>query len=182
MKLLLAAGADPTLTTGYWSDIYPTPMELAKSSLDSSRDELPKNKMKNIENMLTTCLDFWNTSDHATAHAGGRRKWDNKCFDLVTMNEALELTVAICDWTAEKPKENEQPMNPSQICAFAIGQQALQKVQVLERQKQQKAATEAWKEANKVYCRCYNRGAAQCITKSCVRCCHDSKCHRHKNI
>ena len=68
--------------------------------------KLPKKKLNNIEMMLTTCLSFWNSSDYAGARAGGRKKWDNKCIDLEKMNEALELTVAVCDWANDKNKEN----------------------------------------------------------------------------
>ena len=129
----------------------------------------PKNNLKNIEMMLTTCLSFWKNSDYSGARAGtfaengGRKNWDNKCIDLKKMNEALDLAVVVCDWSIDKNEGNKKPIN---ILEINVSQTKSRVVQ-----NRQKPA--------KVYCRCRKQGAAKCSTKSCLRCCSDSNCARH---
>ena len=65
---------------------------------DYTMSKVPKKKLNNIEMMLTTCLSFWNEADYNSAKAGWRTKWSNKCIDLGRLRQALELTVAVCDW------------------------------------------------------------------------------------
>jgi hypothetical protein len=99
VKLLLEAGADPTLQSGHEDNVYPTPLGLVqKPDWSMKYHRISEKKLKNIEMLLTTCISFWNDASYSCAKAGWRRKWNNKCLDLEKMREALELTVAACDW------------------------------------------------------------------------------------
>ena len=181
VKLLLAAGADPTLQTGHDEDDYPTPLKLVKNklaywSLFKTTGNQQKHKLTNIEMMLTTCVCFWETSNHACAGAGlrsgeGRKVWDNKCIDSKGMKEAFELTVAGCDWSDEGVKtENDQQKKSSQ------------NVTVFQNKSHSKvfALSNGILPKTIVYCRCSRQGAFKCSTKSCVRCCTDRNCERHQ--
>ena len=163
VKLLLEAGADPTLETGHEDDEYPDALKLVQKPT-YSMTKLPKKKLKNIEDMLKTCLMHWERSEQAGSRAGGRTKWNNKCIDLEKMRESLKMQVLVCDW-GNGNKENKKPgqnKSSSKSKKLNINHQTL------------------WQSNNKNCGKCNKRlGSKHCPTYSCARCCNIGSCRKH---
>jgi len=104
VKLLLEAGADPTLKACVGdSDDQSYAIDLVQKLKTKGYSVRCYN---NIEMMLTVALEFWNEASYSGISAGDSgttRSWSNanQCKDLDGLQKQLSVVTELCDWEIE---------------------------------------------------------------------------------